>query len=165
MKTPEKLLNEPFPFDQMEGWDNAVAWIEAIQHDALTDTMADSTAQEEFEMTKSMCKSLEEQVEFWKEKAQEMRDKWHEARRYLRAANKGAQRNAEALELAQLRLLKYIQGVKEDGTNARCWKWLSMNDSEIRLHMGELTAQEIRTIRACLRAILGTSQLSKQTNQ
>lgn len=135
--------------------------IEAIQRDALSSPMADTTAQQEFEITKSQCEKLEMVVEYWKAEVERMRAKWHEARRYLRAANKGAQRNAEARELAHLRLLKYIEGVKKEGTTARCWEWLSMSDSKMRLRMGELTGQEIRTIRACLRAILGTKELSK----
>jgi hypothetical protein len=33
-------------------------------------------------------------------------------------------------------------------------EWASLSDSELRLRCGELTAQEIRTIRAVLAAIL-----------
>jgi len=38
-----------------------------------------------------------------------MRHKWHEARRLLRAANKGAERNAKALELVTLKYINLIQ--------------------------------------------------------
>ena len=40
-----------------------------------------------------------------------MQDKWHEARRYLRAANKGAEKNSIALKLITL---KYKTLVKEN---------------------------------------------------
>jgi hypothetical protein len=34
------------------------------------------------------------------------------------------------------------------------YKWAKYSDSEMRLHCGELTAQEIRSIKAVLKAIL-----------
>lgn len=40
-----------------------------------------------------------------------MQDKWHKARRYLRAANKGAEKNSIALKLITL---KYKTLVKEN---------------------------------------------------
>jgi hypothetical protein len=33
-------------------------------------------------------------------------------------------------------------------------KWYDMSDSQMRLHCGEMTAQEIRTVKAVLRNIL-----------
>ena len=140
-----------------------VAMIEAIQRDALTDTMADTTAQEEFEMTKSMCESLKQQIEWCKERSREMQNKWHEARRYLRAANKGAQRNAEALELAHSRYWKMVNNEKiwkeRDLNNHKTivWNWLCMSDEDYRLKCGELSSQDLRNIRAVLKAMLGTS--------
>lgn len=87
--------------------------IEAIQQDALSDTMANTTAQEEFEMTKAMCEKLELDMDFWKAKHEAMRQKWLEARRYLRAANKGAERNAVALALAQHRYFSLVETIRK----------------------------------------------------
>jgi len=39
-------------------------------------------------------------------------------------------------------------------------KWLNMSDSEIRLHCGETTAQEIRTVKAVLKSILNYTKNS-----
>jgi hypothetical protein len=38
--------------------------------------------------------------------------------------------------------------------NARLREWHGLTDAELRLRLGELTAQEIRTVRAVLNAIL-----------
>ena len=55
-----------------------------------------------------------------------------------------------------------------EAVHSRCWEWLNMSDSELRLRMGELTAQEIRTCRAMLRSIIGSHAYLKnkiETNQ
>ncbi len=38
---------------------------------------------------------------------------------------------------------------------SRLNSWLNASDAELRLRLGELTAQEIRTLRAVLKAIAG----------
>ena len=43
-----------------------------------------------------------------------------------------------------------------EAVHSRCWEWMHLSDSELRLRMGELTAQEIRTCRAMLRSIIGS---------
>jgi len=48
-----------------------------------------------------------------------------------------------------------------EAVHSRCWEWLNMSDSELRLRMGELTAQEIRTCRAMLRSIIGSDAYLK----
>ena len=40
----------------------------------------------------------------------------------------------------------------------RIMKWLTMSDQELRLKIGEASAQEIRTLRAVLRLILVEGQ-------
>ena len=39
------------------------------------------------------------------------------------------------------------------------WNWLLMSDDEYRLKCGELSPQDLRNIRAVLKAMLGTSLL------
>jgi hypothetical protein len=133
--------------------------VEAIQKDALSDPMAQTLDQHELEMVKDIAENLEYQLQVRTQELAEMREKWHEARKHLRAANKGAERNAVALQLAASRINSI-----SDPLEARVWQWLSSTDEDLRLRMGELTSQEIRNIRACLRAILGTSKLSKHTS-
>jgi len=48
-----------------------------------------------------------------------------------------------------------------EAMHSRCWEWLNMSDSELRLRMGELTAQEIRTCRAMLKSIIGSDAYLK----
>lgn len=143
-----------------------VAMIEAIQRDALTDTMADTTAQQEWEMTKSMCEKLEENIEFWKAEVEKMRQKWLEARRYLRAANKGAQRNAEALALCQNRYWDLVvsdKRRKERDTNQHktiVWNWMMLSDEDFRRKFGDpITNEHIYAFRILLKEMLGTSIL------
>jgi len=91
------------------------------------------------------------------------REKWHEARRHLRAANKGAERSAKALELSVTRyhdLINRDKRIKERNENEHktiVWNWLLLSDEDLRLKCGELSPQDIRNIRAVLRAMLGSS--------
>lgn len=133
-------------------------FIEEIQKDALSDPFAQTTDQQEFEITKMVCDDLAEDVSVWKKKHEEMREKWLSARRHLRAANKGAERNAIILQLAASRI-----NSMNDPLEGKVWWWLSLSDEDMRLRMGELSKQEIRNIRACLRAILGNHKLFKHT--
>ena len=50
--------------------------------------------------------------------------------------------------MVNLNRLKTAHGVYDN-----VQKWSNMSDSELRLYCGELTAQEIRTIRAVLKAV------------
>jgi hypothetical protein len=49
----------------------------------------------------------------------------------------------------------HITVIQKDALQS-AWDWLALSDSDFRLRMGECTAQEIRTCRAMLRAILGS---------
>jgi hypothetical protein len=114
MKTPEEWKHELCKHgEKVITWGDWYELIEAVQRDALTDTMADTTAQEEFEMTKSACEKLEIDVQYWKESWALMRDKWHEARRYLRAANKGAERNNQVMRLQSYDISRLLERIKE----------------------------------------------------
>lgn len=136
--------------------------IEAIQKDALSDCMADTTAQQEFEMTRDMCNKLEDNVETWKEMYEEMRSKWLESRRYLRAANKGAERNHAALQLAVTRYHESINSdrrwkQRDEFTHKTVvWNWLLLSDEEIA-QKADCEVSSVHTCRKLLKAMLGTS--------
>ena len=99
--------------------------------------------------------------------AEYYREKWLEARRHLRAANKGAERNAQALGLAVARAGRIAANDRalvrrnEAEHQTIVWNWLLMSDDEYRLKCGELSAQDLRNIRAVLKAMLGTRILSR----
>ena len=99
--------------------------------------------------------------------AEYYREKWLEARRHLRAANKGAERNAKALELSAARYWDLIHGdSRRDAADKNqhatiVWNWLLLSDEDYRLKFGELSAQDLRNIRAVLKAMLGTRILSR----
>lgn len=164
MKTPEFWINlwsQSGAFDLIDTTAEAAELIEAIQKDALSSLLPQTTDQEELEMAKAIAENERIRADQLEEKLQWMKERWHESRRYLRAANKGAERNALALQLAMVRV--HEMGRRSDITiEKRAWEWLSLADDGLRLRMGELTAQEIRTCRAMLRAILGTHELAKQ---
>lgn len=144
MKTPYEWEQEALNTPEFIKSDYRLAWkfIEAIQRDAI-----------EHLHNNDMPES-----EIWMDMYTEMREKWLSARRHLRAANKGAERNAIILQLAASRI-----NSMNDPLEGKVWWWLSLSDEDMRLRMGELSKQEIRNIRACLRAILGNHKLFKHT--
>jgi hypothetical protein len=145
----------------MDAWKRGLDWksfqelVDMIQRDALEDPMASPTDQQELEMAKSAADQLHDQL-------MKMREKWLEARKHLRAANKGAERNAVALNLAVSRACRSVaSGRQQKEAEERkhetiVWNWLLMSDDEYRLKCGELSAQDLRNIRAVLKAMLGT---------
>jgi hypothetical protein len=80
-----------------------IDFIEMVQRDALSDTMANTTDQQELEIAKSIAYNSQIRADQLHEQMMKWREKYHEARRYLRASNKGATRNAQALELMTFR--------------------------------------------------------------
>ena len=167
MKTPEELLQvwissctgkagTGMPF-------NPEGFIEYVQKDALSDPMAQTLDQHELELVRDVADRLERQLEARTAELDAMRAKWLEARRYLRAANKGAERNAQALALATTRYWDYRDSDRrykerdENNHKTVVWNWLLMPDDEYRLKCGELSSQDLRNIRAVLKAMLGTS--------
>lgn len=149
-------------------WNFTRQFIESVQRDALSSPMADTTAQQEFEMTKGQCEKLEMDVEYWKAEVERMRVKWHEARRYLRAANKGAQRNAEALALCQNRYWEMISSDKRwkerDINNHKTivWNWLVRSDQDLTDKIGRsVTPEQLMVCREMLKAMLDTSLLKR----
>lgn len=140
-------------------------FIERIQKDALSDPLANLSDQQELELAKSFADNERIRADQLHEQLLKMREKWLEARRYLRAANKGAQRNAEVAQLATVRYVNNANNErrwKEKDLNDHktiVWNWLIMSDDEYRRKFGDLTEQEICCIRKVLKEMLGTSIL------
>ena len=115
------------------------------------------------ELVPDIIENLEYQLQVRTQELAEMREKWHEARKHLRAANKGAERNAQALALATTRYWDYRASERNEKQRDEykhktvVWNWLLMSDDEYRLKCGELSSQDLRNIRAVLKAMLGTS--------
>ena len=145
MKTPEAWIDENSQsgaLDLIDSTSDAVELIEAIQRDAIK--------------SKTFVADLEDKINHY-------REKWHEARKHLRAANKGAERNAQALALATARYWDCRDSDRNDKQHDEykhktvVWNWLLMSDDGYRLKCGELSSQDLRNIRAVLKAMLGTS--------
>ena len=160
MKTPEEwqvffaekmMHHASYPVPPLE-------FIEMVQRDALSDPLASATDQQELEMAQSRADQLHDQL-------LKMREKWLEARKHLRAANKGAERNAVALGLAVARassmdtLARRCREREEKKHETIVWNWLLLSDEGYRLKCGELSSQDLRNIRAVLKAMLGTQIL------
>jgi hypothetical protein len=151
MKTPEEWIEELKEHPDCKTVNSSLIgplFIEAIQRDAI-----------EHLHNNDMPES-----EIWKDMYEEMRLKWHEARRYLRAANKGAQRNAEALALCQNRYWDMVTSdkrYKERDTNQHktvVWNWMMMSDEDFRRKFGDpITNEHIYAFRILLKEMLGTS--------
>lgn len=143
-------------------------FIEAIQRDALSDPLVNATNQQELEMARSAAMNERIRADQLYDQMVKMRGKWHEARKHLRAANKGAERSNTAMQLAHYKLNFYWQSDKRHEEKERntmetkAWEWLVLSDEGFRLRMGEMTAQEIRNCRALLRALIGTKKLSNK---
>lgn len=169
MKTPQEwkdfLHEENFLTTGCEQWTRiSTETIEAIQRDAQLLSFTDTTAQQqELETIKDISGNLECQLQIRTQELAEMREKWLQARKHLRAANKGAERNAQALALATTRYWDYRDSDRrykerdENNHKTVVWNWLLMSDDEYRLKCGELSSQDLRNIRAVLKAMLGTS--------
>ena len=167
MKTPEELLQvwissctgkagTGMPF-------NPEGFIEYVQKDALSDPMAQTLDQHELELVRDVADRLERQLEARTAELDAMRAKWLEARRYLRAANKGAERNAQALALATTRYWDYRDSErrekKRDENNHKTvvWNWLLLSDEEMAKKVGSI--EDVTAYRHMLKALLGTSLL------
>jgi t-SNARE complex subunit (syntaxin) len=140
--------------------------IEAIQRDALSDPLANESDQRELEMARSIAMNERIRADQLYDQMVKMRDRWHQTRNYLRAANKGAERSNMAMKLAHQKLKNYRQSDKRYeekekwSMESRVWEWLALSDEDLRLRIGEMTSQEIRNCKALLRALLGTKKLS-----
>lgn len=120
MKKSEDWINEwsqSGALDQVGGQTSlATELIESIQKDAYTNPPTygelngipptfppEPTDEEAIHELNRIIEDLQFRFAIKNHKLLLMRKKWHEARRYLRAANKGAARNAMVAEIATLR--------------------------------------------------------------
>ena len=115
------------------------------------------------ELVPDIIEDIEYQLQVRTEELAEMREKWHEARKHLRAANKGAERNAQALALATTRYWDYRDSErrekKRDENNHKTvvWNWLLLSDEEMAKKVGSI--EDVTAYRHMLKALLGTSLL------
>lgn len=105
MKSPEEWMEEWFPTNDSPNWPIVLtkAHIEAIQRDALRMANCPEDLLEQAEIN---VKDFDEKMEFYK-------SKWHEARRYLRAANKGAERNNMVMRLQAADISSLLERIKQ----------------------------------------------------
>jgi hypothetical protein len=171
MKTPEEWMEEWFPSNDSPNWPIVFtkAHIEAIQRDALNSSFANTSDEQEVAFANERVEMAQDEIKRLKHNIEVFKERWHQARRYLRAANKGAQRNHEAMTLAQARYWDIIRSDKRWKERdlfqhkTIVWNWLMLSDEDLRLKCGELSAQDIRNIRAVLRGMLGSDiKLSHQ---
>jgi hypothetical protein len=101
MKTPYEWEQEALNTPGFLTSDYRISWefIEAIQRDALSDPMVQTTDQQELEMAEQIAFNHRILVDELRDELSKMRAKWHETRRYLRQANKGAERNNMVMRL------------------------------------------------------------------
>lgn len=146
--------------------DGFQGFIEAIQRDALSDHSDQTGDLQEASIQKEFRKKVQQENRRLVDEVERYRLKWLEARKHLRAANKGAERSAIAMQLAHARVRNYWLSDKRSeekekhSMETKVWEWLSLSDEDLRLRMGELTSQEIRNCRALLRALIGTKKLT-----
>jgi hypothetical protein len=166
MKSPENWYHEMMKHgEKVITWGDFQELVAEIQRDALSDPIAKTTDQFNFEMNQSIARNERIRADQLHDELMKTRAKWHEARKHLRAANKGAERNAQALALATTRYWDYRDSDRNEKQRDEykhktvVWNWLLMSDDEYRLKCGELSSQDLRNIRAVLKAMLGTSLL------
>ena len=92
---------------------NPEQFIEYVQRDALNSPFANTTDQEELEMAHDVNENLGYQIELLTDEVAYYKAKWHEARRYLRAANRGAERNHMVAQLATERSIRLYERIKQ----------------------------------------------------
>jgi hypothetical protein len=136
-------------------------FIEMIQRDALSDPLANATDQQELEMARSAAMNERIRGDQLHDQLLKMREKWLEARKHLRAANKGAERNSVALNLAVSRassvdtITRRYRDHEEKKHETIVWNWLLLSDDDLAAKIGF----EPITIIACrklLKAMLST---------
>jgi uncharacterized small protein (DUF1192 family) len=112
MKTPEQWETQWY-YD----WENTrtshLQFIEAIQRDALNSPFANTTDQEELELAHDVNENLGYRIELLTDEVARYKAKWHEARRYLRAANRGAERNNQVMRLLASDVDRLQQRIKQ----------------------------------------------------
>ena len=83
--------------------------IEEVQKDALSDPLANISDQRELEIAQSIAYNERIRADQLHEQMMKWREKYHEARRYLRAANKGAERTNMVMRLQSETIRKILK--------------------------------------------------------
>lgn len=166
MKTSHQWIEENSlsgALDHINSTQDAIEFIEAIQHDALSDPLANASDQQELEMARSSAMNERIRADQLHEQLLKMREKWLEARKHLRAANKGAERNAVALGLAVAKassmdtLARQQRDREERKHETIVWNWMLLSDEGYRLKFGDpITFEHLYAFRILLKAMLGT---------
>lgn len=115
MKTPEAWMEE-YISHQIHHGDilaDLEQFVVAIQRDALNDPFANTTDQQELEMSQSIARNERIRADQLYDQMMKMRARWHEARRYLRAANKGAERNSQVIRLQAYEISQLREQIKQ----------------------------------------------------
>ena len=115
MKTPEEWRAEYLHNARQHGETMAdlEQFIVAIQRDALNCPFANTTDQKELELAHDVNENLGYQIELLTDEVACYKAKWHEARRYLRAANKGAERNNQVMRLQSYDIERLLERIKQ----------------------------------------------------
>lgn len=104
MKTPEEWVKEWFNPNRAnphkDQGDFLPTIIKDIQKDALSGPMARTTDEQEMSFLRNAFKESEEEIKRITYNCEVYKERWHETRKHLRKANKGAERNAIALQLS-----------------------------------------------------------------
>ena len=105
MKTPEEFLEDlkthpdcRFPDPEILSWGFLRNFIEVIQLDAIGATIL-KNSDKELATARAIASNERIRADQLHEEMIKMRAKWHEARKHLRAANKGAERNNMVMRL------------------------------------------------------------------
>lgn len=135
--------------------------VEAIQRDAVEAVGTPLTNQQEIELAQSIAANERIRADQLHEQLLKMREKWLDARKHLRAANKGAERNAVALGLAVARassmdaMARRYREHEEKKHETIVWNWLLLSDDELATKI-KFEPVTITACRKLLKAMLGT---------
>jgi hypothetical protein len=85
--------------------------VEAIQKEALSNAMTKISDKKELETAQTIISNQRIQNDFLNQEVIKWREKYHEARRYLRQANKGAERNNLIIQLQSEQIKKLMPSI------------------------------------------------------
>jgi len=111
MRTPKQwvyLWSQSGAFDLVDSILEGEKIVEAIQKEALSSPMANISDQRELELAQSIADNERIRADQLYEQMIKWRNKYHEARRYLRQANKGAERNNLVIQLQSEQIKKLM---------------------------------------------------------
>ena len=115
MKTPEEWIDLSGIFQRIPVSELTYAkmLVEEIQKDALNDPYDQTTPQRELGIAQSIADNERIRADQLHAEMMKWREKYHEARRYLRQANKGAERNNMVMRLQAQTINEMILETKQ----------------------------------------------------